>query len=284
MNATRRVLKIISKRPQYMTITDLTFSQVDSWFKHCRRDLRMNIMYPQYTQGKKYPCIAWICGGGWQQVDKSAHNLYLSRLAAEGFVVASVEYRTSNEGKYPAQIQDVKAAIRYLRAYAERFNIDEEKIGVMGESAGGYLTCMAALDNALGLDVGEHLEKSSRVQAACAWYPPTDLTAFPHDSSEECAASAESLLLGFNIMKHSQKVIECSPISKITKEAPPILIIHGNKDSVVPYSQSEKFYEKLKEEECDVTFLTLDGADHADVQFFQDETWDEIIQFFKEKL
>ena len=91
------------------------------------------------------------------------------------------EYRTSNEGKYPTQIQDVKAAIRYLRAYAERFNIDEEKIGVMGESAGGYLTCMAALDNASGLDVGEHLEKSSRAQAACAWYPPTDLTAFPHD-------------------------------------------------------------------------------------------------------
>ena len=91
------------------------------------------------------------------------------------------EYRTSNEGKYPTQIQDVKAAIRYLRAYAERFNIDEEKIGVMGESAGGYLTCMAALDHASGLDVGEHLEKSSRAQAACAWYPPTDLTAFPHD-------------------------------------------------------------------------------------------------------
>ena len=88
-------------------------------------------------------------------MDKSAHNLYLSRLAAEGFVVASVEYRTSNEGKYPAQIQDVKAAIRYLRAYAERFNIDEEKIGVMGESAGGYLTCMAAL------------EKSSRAQDLC---------------------------------------------------------------------------------------------------------------------
>ena len=100
-------------------------------------------------------------------MDKSAHNLYLSRLAAEGFVVASVEYRTSNEGKYPAQIQDVKAAIRYLKAYAERFNIDEEKIGVMGESAGGYLTCMAALDNASGLDVGEHLEKSSRAQDLC---------------------------------------------------------------------------------------------------------------------
>lgn len=77
-------------------------------------------------------------------MDKSAHNLYLSRMAAEGFIVASVEYRTSNEGKYPAQIQDVKAAIRYLRACAERFNIDAEKIGIMGESAGGYLTCMAA--------------------------------------------------------------------------------------------------------------------------------------------
>ena len=106
------------------------------------------------------------------------------------------EYRTSNEGKYPTQIHYVnspKDALnganvcflftewKEIGAYAERFNIDEEKIGVMGESAGGYLTCMAALDNASGLDVGEHLEKSSRAQAACAWYPPTDLTAFPHD-------------------------------------------------------------------------------------------------------
>ena len=94
-------------------------------------------------------------------MDRSAHLAYLSNLAQQGFVVASVEYRTSNEAKYPAPLQDVKAGIRYLRAHAERFCIDPDRIGVMGESAGGYLTCMAALADDPIYDVGENLEYSS---------------------------------------------------------------------------------------------------------------------------
>lgn len=130
-------------KPQYVVTTDITFAQVDSWYGHCRRDLKMDLIYPEDSTGKVYPCIVWICGGGWLRLDKSAHLAYLSRLAERGFAVASVEYRTSNEGVYPMQLQDVKAAIRYLRAHAERFRIDTDRVGVMGESAGGYLTCMA---------------------------------------------------------------------------------------------------------------------------------------------
>ena len=104
--------------------------------------------------------------GAWLMMDKSAHNLYLSRLASGGFVVASVEYRTSNQGPYPMPLQDVKATIRYLKAHADRFRINKEQMGVMGESAGGYLTCMVALDHDPALDVGEYLEESSEVQAA----------------------------------------------------------------------------------------------------------------------
>ena len=112
-------------------------------------------------------------------MDKAAHLAYLGTLAQEGFVVASVEYRTSNEGTHPMQLCDIKAAIRYLRAYAKRYRINSEKFGVMGESAGGYLTCMAALDRDKKLDTGEYLEYSSQVQAACPWYPPTDASHFP---------------------------------------------------------------------------------------------------------
>ena len=102
-------------------------------------------------------------------MDRSAHLAYLSELARSGFVVASVEYRTTNEEIYPAQLTDVKAGIRYLRAHSKRYNIDTERFGVMGESAGGYLTAMAALANDPALDVGEYLEYSSKVQAACPW-------------------------------------------------------------------------------------------------------------------
>ena len=143
---------------------------------------------------------------------------------------------------------------------------------------------MAALDEDVSLDVGDYLEQSSKVQAACPWYPPTDTSKFPYQNAEQCAASPESLLLGFNVMKNPEKGYENSPVSKVTKDAPPFLIIHGMNDHTVPFSQSESLYETLEANGCDVTLLALEGADHADLQFFQDKIWERMISFFKEKL
>lgn len=280
----KKTLKPETTKPQYVVITDITYAQVDSWFGHCRRDLKLDLIYPEDGEGKTYPCIVWICGGAWQRMDKAAHLAYLGTLAQEGFVVASVEYRTSNEGTHPMQLCDIKAAIRYLRAYAKRYRINSEKFGVMGESAGGYLTCMAALDRDKKLDTGEYLEYSSQVQAACPWYPPTDASHFPYDDVEKAAMSSESLLMGFNVMTHPQEAYENSPVSKVTPDAPPFLLIHGTKDSTVPFSQSEELYDALEAAGCDVTLLALDGAEHADLMFFQDEVWQQIIAFFKRTL
>ena len=274
----KKILKPETTKPQYVVTTDITYAQVDSWFGHCRRDLKLDLIYPEDGEGKTYPCIVWICGGAWQRMDKAAHLAYLGTLAQEGFVVASVEYRTSNEGTHPMQLCDIKAAIRYLRAYAKRYRINSEKFGVMGESAGGYLTCMAALDQDKKLDTGEYLEYSSQVQAACPWYPPTDASHFPYDDVEKAAMSSESLLMGFNVMTHPQEAYENSP------DAPPFLLIHGTKDSTVPFSQSEELYDALEAAGCDVTLLALDGAEHADLMFFQDEVWQQIIAFFKRTL
>ena len=279
----KKILKPETTKPQYVVTTDITYAQVDSWFGHCRRDLKLDLIYPEDGEGKTYPCIVWICGGAWQRMDKAAHLAYLGTLAQEGFVVASVEYRTSNEGTHPMQLCDIKAAIRYLRAYAKRYRINSEKFGVMGESAGGYLTCMAALDQDKKLDTGEYLEYSSQVQAACPWYP-TDASHFPYDDVEKAAMSSESLLMGFNVMTHPQEAYENSPVSKVTPDAPPFLLIHGTKDSTVPFSQSEELYDALEAAGCDVTLLALDGAEHADLMFFQDEVWQQIIAFFKRTL
>ena len=280
----KKTLKPETTKPQYVVTTYITYAQVDSWFGHCRRDLKLDLIYPEDGEGKTYPCIVWICGGAWQRMDKAAHLAYLGTLAQEGFVVASVEYRTSNEGTHPMQLCDIKAAIRYLRAYAKRYRINSEKFGAMGESAGGYLTCMAALDQDKKLDTGEYLEYSSQVQAACPWYPPTDASHFPYDDVEKAAMSSESLLMGFNVMTHPQEAYENSPVSKVTPDAPPFLLIHGTKDSTVPFSQSEELYDALEAAGCDVTLLALDGAEHADLMFFQDEVWQQIIAFFKRTL
>jgi len=277
-------LMINTTKPQYVQVSDITYAQVDSWYDHCRRDLKLDLIYPEDMSDKRYPCIVWICGGGWMRMDKSAHLSYLSTLAHQGFVVCSVEYRTSNEGCYPMQIEDVKAAIRYLRAHADRYRIDKEHFGAMGESAGGFLTCMAALDHDKNHDVGDYLEESSSIQAACPWYPPTNLSTFKYKDAEECAASMESLLLGYNTMRNIKEAYNSSPVSKVTKDAPPFLIIHGINDQTVPFEQSEELYDKLIENGCDADLIALEGADHADLQFFQDELWDRIIEFFKTKL
>lgn len=279
----RKKVRVTVTRPQFSVTTGIAFAQVDEWFGHTRRDLKLDLIYPEDRE-KKYPCVVWICGGAWLSMDRSAHLAYLSKLALEGFVVASVEYRTTNDAKYPTQLQDVKAAIRYLRAHADRYHIDEEHIGVTGESAGGHLTCMAALDQDKVLDVGAYLEYSSAVQAACPWYPPTDFALFHYPSEAVCASSPESLLLGKNTMTEKKEARSISPISKISKDAPPFLIIHGTDDHIVDFRNGEALYEALEKEGCDVTLIAIEGADHASLPFFQDDIWNEMIAFFKRTL
>ena len=279
----RETVNIKVEAPLYSTITGLTFAQVDTWFGHTVRDLKMDIIYPE-DRTKRYPCIVWICGGAWAMMDRSAHLAYLTELARTGFVVASVEYRTTNEAVYPKQLEDVKASIRYLRAHRERYNIDTERFGVMGESAGGYLTSMAALVDDPAFEVGEYTEYSSRVQAACPWYPPTDVSSFPYESPVQAAASPESLLLGKNVMLYKEEAAEICPVTYVRKDVPPFMIIHGMEDSTVPFSQGELLYNKLMEAGCDVSMIAIEGANHADLQFFQREIWQRISGFFHEKL
>lgn len=279
----RENLKVKVTAPQYSFVSGVTFAQVDAWYDHTRRDLKMDIIYPE-DKTKKYPCVVWICGGAWIRLDRSAHTAYLSELARSGFVVASVEYRTSNEGCFPIQLQDVKAGIRYLRALSDRYHIDPARIGVMGESAGGYLTAMAALVDDPAFDVGAFTDFSSKVQAACPWYPPADVTGFAYPSPLEAAASMESLLFGKNVALHKEEVLKICPVSYVTKDAPPFLIIHGDNDHTVPFEQGEIMHDKLEAAGADVKLLILEGADHADMPFFQEELWQRIIGFFQAKL
>lgn len=279
----RRKIEIRVEEPQYTVITGLTFAQVDTWFDHTRKDLKMDIIYPE-DSAKEYPCIVWICGGAWRIMDRSAHLAYLTELARSGFVVASVEYRTTNEVCFPMPLQDVKAGIRYLKAHAGRYHIDKSRMGVMGESAGGYLAAMAALCDAPSYDVGAYLDHASTVQAACTWYPPADVAGIEYPTEEMAAVSMESMLLGKNVMTNKEEAEKICPVYYVTKDAPPFLILHGNNDHTVPFSQGEALYNRLEEAGCDVTLLEIKDADHADLRFFQREIWQCIICFFKDKL
>lgn len=212
-------------------------------------------------------------------MDKSAHLAYLAKLALNGFAVASVEYRTSNEGAYPMPLEDVKAAIRYLKAHADRYCLDVDHFGVAGESAGGYLAAMCALNNDKSLDVGNYLDYSSEVQACCPFYPPTDLSTFPYKSALEAGTSMESLMLGMNIVLNKEAAQKCCPVSFVTPSAPPFMIFHGTQDSTVPFSQSVVLHDLLVKNGCDATLVAVNGAEHADIFFAQEKLWDMVADF-----
>ena len=143
---------------------------------------------------------------------------------------------------------------------------------------------MAALAEDPAYDVGDYLEYSSKVQAACPWYPPTDVTGFPYPSPLESAASRESLMLGMNVMLHQEEALKACPVSYVSKDAPPFMIIHGMNDHTVPFSQGEILHDKLEAAGCDVKLIAIEDADHADRQFFQKEIWERITKFFHAKL
>jgi acetyl esterase/lipase len=269
-------MRIAGAEPAFYMDEEVTFAQADAWFGHVSRDLRMDVIYPQ-TDKRKYPCIVWICGGGWSQVNKGAHMPYLADLARRGFVVASVDYRLAHEAGFPGALIDIKAAIRYLRAHAERYSIDAEKFGVMGESAGGYLTAMIGVTRGAEFEKGDYREYSSGVQAACPWYMPCDIAGF--------VKGIDYRLPFFDgDMKDEAYRRYINPACYVTPQAPPFLILHGDADETVPLGEGEMFYEALTAHGADARLIVLEGEGHAGPQFFQRPLWDIITEFFKEKL
>ncbi|MCL2479958.1 MAG: alpha/beta hydrolase [Treponema sp.] len=275
--ASKEIIEITGQEPIYYFDEDVTYAQADAWFGHVTRDLRLDIVYPQ-TKEKLYPCIVWICGGGWNQMNRGAHMPYLADLARRGFVVASVDYRLAHEAQFPGALIDIKAAIRWLRAHAERYSINTEKFGVMGESAGGYLTAMIAVANDSEFDKGEYLKYSSEVQAACPWYMPCDIIGMGKDSLRH--------LPFFDAEKADDEQYRryINPASYVTAKAPPFLILHGTADTTVPFRQSEIMFEALVAHKADAKLIGIKDERHAGLQFFQRPLWDMIAGFFKEKL
>ncbi len=227
-------------------------------------------LYLPEKSGQKMPLIIWIHGGAWKAGDKA--NCQALPLVEKGYAVASLNYRLSQQAIFPAQIEDCKAAIRWLRAHAEDYNLDAGRFGVWGSSAGGHLVALLGtsgdvkeLEGKLG-----NAEMSSKVQAVCDWFGPTDLTQmeahaltpgkpFNHDSPD----SPESKLIGGAVQENRDKALAASPLTYVTPDDPPFLIMHGDKDPLVPYHQSEIFETALKKAGVEAVLHTIEGAGHG---------------------
>lgn len=224
------------------------------------------------------PVIVFIHGGAW--VSGTKDRCPAIGLTARGYAVVSVEYRLVQEAPFPAQIEDCKAAIRFLRAKAKDYNLDPDHIGVWGQSAGGHL--VALLGTSGGVKeiegkVGEHLTDSSRVQAVCDWYGPADLATMPQKSG----VVAVNNRLGRSPQQNREMAAQASPVTYATRDDPPFLIMHGDQDRTVPLAQSQQLQEVLKKAGVDSTLLVVKGYGHG---FRTPETYKAVADFFDKNL
>lgn len=245
----------------------------------------------EISEGRQ-PLIVWINGAGWAGCDKNLMSAEMQFLAEHGYAVAFIDYRDSSRAHFPSQLIDCKTAVRFLRAHADQYGIDPERVGVIGRSAGGHLTAWMAM-NLDGYDSEEWASFSSKVQAAVDMFGPVDiptLTATNLTVLPSISESFEGRLLGFTDDMPRETLMElgksASPIYHISGDMCPLAIFHGDQDPVVPCEISEDFYHRLvdagMEDRVDLYILKHGG--HGTREFFQSTTKQLIADFFDQRL
>lgn len=281
---------------------DVTFFQAPTFGGLATRDLKMTIVYHRFADmvfteennGQPGPCdiwqredqprlpvIIWLCGGGWLLTNRNNYLPNLIPFVHRGYILVTVDYQGTNEARFPSQLVQIKAAIRYLRANANKYHIDPNRIGLMGESAGGYYSYLVGVTGEVKeYDLGANLDCSSAVQAVCPWYGPAECSL-----EEYCGIKYHHYLkLGGEISLDSDLAARANPINYISKTTPPFLILHGEDDACVPLWRSEEMYNALIKNGVDVTLVRIAGAGHADIRFFQPQVLDIIADFFDRTL
>ena len=220
--------------------------------------LKMDIYYPSTIQ-RQWPLVLYVHGGGWGAGDKKGIGFIdIDALQKAGILTVSVDYRLAPQYKFPAMIEDVKCAVRYLRAHAEKYNIDPERFAAIGGSAGGHLVALLGVtDKAAGFDVGEYADYSSRVQAVVSISGLADL------------AQPFTMQLFFDRMfvfgvndPYDPIFSRASPVNYITPDDPPFLLVHGELDTTVPIKQSVILYRHLQRAGIYTDLVTVKNADH----------------------
>jgi acetyl esterase/lipase len=238
---------------------------------------KLDLYLPETPAGHPLPLIVHIHGGGWRGGNKFPCPVV--GMVAQGYVVASVEYRFSQKALFPAQIQDCQAAIRWLRANSTRHGIDPEHIGVIGASAGGHLSALVGTAGGTKAfpPLGGNEEQSDRVQAVCDIYGPTDFGTVMRQAADDrnvrniftfnSSSDPYSLLIGASLEGNPDKTDAVSPVYYASKDSPPTLILHGTHDALVPFAQSEEFAATLEEKGVAVWLQALPGSGHGGPAF-----------------
>ncbi len=240
-------------------------------------------LYRPKNAAARLPVVMWVHGGGWKNGSKD--RCPATWLVEHGYAVASINYRLTDVARWPAQIDDCRAAVRWLRSHADKYGLDGGHIAAWGGSAGGHLVALLGT-----LDAPKQETVSSRVQAVCDWYGPTDLLTMPPNvvsakrSAEEVAKSNGAKLLGVTVRDRPGLAKQASAFYQVSKDDPPFLIMHGDKDPGVPLEQSQRLHDKLTAAGGSSVLHVVEGAGHGGKQFQTEEVRQVILSFFEKHL
>ena len=290
-------LSVDVKTPLINQISNVVYEQVPMR-GYPNVAMKMDILQPK--SDAKLPAIVYVTGGGFINANKDNGVQLRMHLAEAGYVVASIQYRVAPTAKFPQPLEDVKAAIRYLKAHADQYGIDPERVGIVGGSAGGYLTAMAGTTSGTTtFDKGENLDITSSVKAAVDLYGLSDLTCIGDDYSDEVkdlhksAGSTEALWVNGSpvfggkdggILSDKEAADFANPIHHISKDSAPMLLMHGTADYVVSPSQTDLLFQALQENNIPSKRYLVEGAAHGGIYWNQKEVLDIITGFFDQYL
>lgn len=238
------------------------------------KELLIDLYRPEKQEGL-LPVVLWVYGGAFRAGSKDDRQTAgATWLAQHGYAVAAFNYRLSQVAKFPAQTHDCKAAVRWLRANSAKYGLAANRIAAWGASAGGHLSAMLGTSGdvkELEGDLGNAGE-SSRVQAVVDFFGPSnfllmDAQAIPGGQKHDPADSPESQLIGGPIQENQEKTARANPITYVSADDPPFLILHGERDPLVPVGQSELLFEALRKAGVNATFYKIAGAGHGGPQF-----------------
>jgi acetyl esterase/lipase len=232
-----------------------------------KQKLYLDIAVPK--EGGPYPCVVVLHGGAWMLGSRKnlstgtrTNPSTIERLAARGYVVATVGYRLAPKSPFPAQIEDARAAVRFLRAHAKEYRIDPDRFAAAGFSAGGHLALLLGLANKVSdWKAGGNLDQSSRVQCVVDFFGPTDLSLYA--GSPGIVDSYLVPVFGKACKTDPEVFKKASPITYASKDAPPVLMVHGTLDVIVPIIHSEHLLKKLKDAGATAELITVPGAGHG---------------------
>lgn len=234
------------------------------------------------------PGIVYVQGSAWMKQDVYMGIPQLSKFASRGYVIVIVEYRHTAIAPFPAQVQDAKTAIRYIRKNATKLNVDMNNIFIWGDSSGGHTALFAGITSGNEqLDTDDYQDYSDAVNAIIDFYGPTEIGEMKEEPSifnHSDKNSPEGLLIGkLNVSENMKKAEKASPINYITKEIkiPPILIAHGDMDRVVPFKQSDLLAKALSKNNKEFEYYCIKDADHGTPEFWSKEMYDIIHDFLK---